>query len=222
MNCLSPKRTLRDSQKKREAAQALTGDFRERCVPRISRSEAAYFLNSFHPLCETETGRVVVKQQGVPPFVDFSIRREPDFQNPFPSITGLCRCDRLVGQAEEGDMVAYVTVKSAGPRRLVAVLRVVHKLRSHSDAADWYRREGLSIPSNCVVPGNPPIPASLAGQTLAAASYQQWEQVYQDRARDYPSFLICKAVSGPELFNPPVVPDNIFGGSFRTRAHLRD
>ena len=67
-------------------------------VPRVVQ----FFLNSYHPLCETEQGRMVVAQYRIPPFVDYSIRREPDLQNPFPSITGLCRCDMLVGQAEEG------------------------------------------------------------------------------------------------------------------------
>lgn len=176
--------------------------------------EPRFFLNSYHPLCETEDGRNIAAQHNIPPFADFSIRREPDFQNPFPSVTGLCRCDMLVGQVEEGDFIVYVTVRSAGPRRLVAILQVLHKMSNHAAAADWYRRKGLSLPTNCVVHGNDALPISLAVLPPNFATYAAWKAGYCWRSENYPSFLICRAIGGPELVNPPIVPGNVFGGQF--------
>jgi hypothetical protein len=184
-------------------------------VPRANlRKGPRFFLNSYHPLGETEQGRMVATHHRIPPFVDYSIRREPDFQNPFPSVTGLCRCDMLVGQAEAGDFIAYVTVKSAGPRRLVAILQVLHKMPSHAAAADWYRREGLDLPTNCVVHGNDALPIALAVPPKNFTTYAAWKAGYRWRSEHYSSFLICRAVGGPELVNPPLVPDGIFGRQF--------
>src|SRR5580704_9062485 len=121
-----------------------------------------FFLNSFHPLCETEKGREICQREKIPHFVDYSIRREPDFESRFPSVTGLCRCDKLIGQAKEDDFIAYVTVKSAGSRRAVAILQVLHKLKNHSEGADWYYRNRLQLPRNCVVRNNDALPFSLA------------------------------------------------------------
>lgn len=180
------------------------------------RSQRAirFYLNSYHPLGETEQGIMVAVQNRIPHFVDYSIRREPDFQNPFPSVTGLCRCDMFVGQAEAGDFIAYVTVKSAGPRRIVAILQVLHKMPSHAAAADWYRREGLDLPTNCVVHGNDALPIALAVPPKNFTTYAAWKAGYRWRSEHYPSFLICRAVGGPELVNPPLVPDGIFGAPF--------
>lgn len=173
-----------------------------------------YFLNSYHPLCEFESGCVIAQQTKTPPFADNSIRREPDFQHRFPSISGLCRCDKLVGQAQERDFIAYVTVKSAGPRRLVAILQVLHKMPNHHDAADWYRRKGLGLPSNCIVPGNPALPITHALPANPSTTQKEWDALYRWRAKQYPSFLICRAVNGPELIDPPLVPEDVFGRQF--------
>jgi hypothetical protein len=186
------------------------------------RSETRYFLNSYHPLCETEAGRRIAVEHGVPPFVDYSIRREPDFQNEYPSITGLCRCDKLVGQVQEGDFIAYVTVLKAGPRRLVAILKVLHKLRTHEVAADWYRRKQLPLPTNCVVPENSALPLSLAVLPSPSTKHEDWELGYEARAKSYPTFLICRAVEGPNLSDPPIVEHTIFGRPFpNTRSPKR-
>jgi hypothetical protein len=177
-------------------------------------AETKLFLNSFHPLCETEKGRQICQHHNIPPFVDYSIRREPDFESLFPSITGLCRCDKLIGQIAENDFVAYVTVKSAGPRRLVAILQVLHKLKNHAEGADWYRRKGLPLPRNCVVHGNDALDMSLATAPPRFTTYKNWSLIYILRSRRHPSFLVCRAVYRPELHNPPVVPENIFERPF--------
>ncbi|HSY19052.1 MAG TPA: hypothetical protein VK815_11985 [Candidatus Acidoferrales bacterium] len=184
--------------------------------------ETQFFLNSFHPLCKNEVGRNICKNNNIAPFVDYSIRREPDFEHNFPSVTGLCRCDKLIGQAEENDFIAYVTVKSAGPRRLVAILQVLHKLKNHSEGADWYHRNRLPLPRNCVVLDNDALPLSLAVPPSNFTTYKKWCLGYIWRARHYPTFLVCRAVCGPALRNPPFVPENIFERPFpNTRSPKR-
>lgn len=187
----------------------------------VSRRATKFFLNSYHPLCETQEGRDIATRHGIPPFVDFSIRREPDFQNPFPSVTGLCRCNKLVGPAESGDFIAYITVKSAGPRRLVALLQVLHKFPHHAAAAEWYRSKGLDLPSNCIVPRNEALPLELAARPGNFTTYEEWVSAYRWRARMYPSFLICRAVGGPELSDPPLITDNFFGRAFPNKRSPR-
>jgi hypothetical protein len=54
------------------------------------------FLNSYHPLCETRRGQEIIQESGLPPFIDAPIRREPDFECEYPSVSGLCRLDKLV------------------------------------------------------------------------------------------------------------------------------
>jgi len=182
--------------------------------PAQPQRTVCFFLNSYHPLCEFRKGREISMQTKTPPFVDNSIRREPDFQHRFPSISGLCRCDKLVGQVQERDFIAYVTVKSAGPRRLVAILQVLHKMPNHSAAADWYRRKGLDLPSNCVVPGNPALPLTHAVPANPTTTHKEWDALYRWRSEQYPSFLICWPVGGPELIDPPLVPEDMFGRPF--------
>lgn len=48
-------------------------------------------LNSFRPLCSTQLELEAIEKYKLPPFIDASCRREPDFQNPLPSISALCR-----------------------------------------------------------------------------------------------------------------------------------
>ncbi|WP_144894303.1 hypothetical protein [Flavobacterium tiangeerense] len=49
------------------------------------------YLNSFYPLCCNSKGIKAIKMFGLPKYTDGSCRSEPDFENEFPCITGLCR-----------------------------------------------------------------------------------------------------------------------------------
>src|SRR4051794_3898321 len=102
------------------------------------------FLNTFRPLVCSAYGRSASKLLKIPPYVDASIRREPDLQHKWPSISCLCRGERFAPRLRVGDHVAYLTVKgrygdSERHRRLVAVLEVVKLFDSHGQAAAWYR-----------------------------------------------------------------------------------
>ena len=170
----------------------------------------AWFYNSFRPLVNTAAGRVAVTRFGLPPFIDGSCRREPDFEAAVPSISGLCRKGKFAPRLHVGDTAIYVTTKGDWGRRLVAVLRVRERFESHSEAAEWYRELGLPLPSNCWVDGNPPIPYERTAQD---ADERIWDIDYKRRSRNYPVFLatdplFCK------LHDPPRVTDDILIEAF--------
>ena len=54
-----------------------------------------YYLNSYAPLVSTAAGRKAWELHELPPFIDGSIRREPDLEHEFPSISCLCRAGKL-------------------------------------------------------------------------------------------------------------------------------
>lgn len=123
-----------------------------------------WYLNTFHPLVATAYGRRACETHALDPFVDGSIRREPDFKHPRPGISCVCRASKFAPRLELGDTVIYLTVKDwfGGPlarhQRLVAVLRVDEVAATHEDAAARYRAGGLPLPSNCMVKSNASMP----------------------------------------------------------------
>ncbi len=179
------------------------------------------FLATFRPLSRTVRGRTAVQHYRLPPFVDGSCRREPDFQSRFPSITAICRAGNFAPRLQCDDRVAYLTVKAkyAGDEvpgwRLVAVLRVIHRFSDHDEAADWYARQGCPIPSNCLVDGNPPKafeltngdpPISVKTRTAAdsdsRAVIRLWDATYWGRVKEWPVFLATN-VEFLDLIHPP-------------------
>jgi hypothetical protein len=167
----------------------------------------SWFYNSFRPLVSKPAGRRAAVAFGLPPFIDGSCRREPDFQSAYPSITGLCRKNKLTPRLHVGDHVIYVTTKGRWGgidephRRLVAVLRVRERFADHPHAAQWYSELKLPLPSNCWVDDNLPIPYA---QTVQDTPEATWDRDYRARARRYPTFLatdplFCK------LDDPPIV-----------------
>ncbi len=190
------------------------------------------FLCSFRPLSSTPAGRRAVETFGLAPFVDGSCRREPDLEQPFPSISALCRTSRFAPRLQPGDRVVYVTTKGAHgdllPRhwRIVAALQVLVRFEGHEKAAAWYRSMGLALPSNCMVEENPPLalertlglprgiqmcastaPAPRRGCRPRATVFDPlaaWDALYRERARANPVFLACEPLF-LELHEPPVL-----------------
>ncbi len=181
------------------------------------------FLATFHPLIRSASGRTAATNYGLPPFSDGSCRREPDFESKYPSITATCRSGNFAPRLHPGDRVGYLTVKGkclgdVQPGwRFVAILRVLHRFESHSEAAQWYRQRGLPLPSNCIVPGNRPKPLSVTSRSLGAqavgctpeagearAFIREWDMVYRQRIKRYPTFLVC-AAEYLDLWTPPQV-----------------
>lgn len=196
------------------------------------------YLVTYRPLCRTRAGREACTLFEIPPFVDGSCRREPDLQSEFPSISALCRAGQLAPRLNVGDTVAYVTKlgrygEGIHHWRLTALLEVSERFDSHGEAAAWYRERGLSIPANCVVPSNPPLPLRLTDAFLTPELRRAtlgrsprdvvrvWDKAYQRRAAQWGSFRVC-TTHFLELHEPPRI-DRIdwmewFGGVPPTRA----
>lgn len=151
------------------------------------------------------------------PYIDGSCRREPDFQNKYPSISSLCRGYRLVSRLNPNDFVVYCTVRHTYPgkykytRFLTAVLKVIDSFDTHTAASQSSYYSG-NLPINCMVPNNPPKPflescytfpekggdirflsLPIPAQTIKAnAIMRVWNQDYQDRADAYGKLVVTK------------------------------
>lgn len=183
------------------------------------------YLVTYRPIVLTRPGRRAVKEHGLPPFVDGSCRREPDFESVYPSITALCRGSRFAPRLHPGDRVIYLTTKGSylGRRerhwRLTAVLQVLHRFASHKQAASWYRERSLTPPSNCMVAGNPPLPIELtagAAKKFGADSERAlrlWDYSYRQRAREN-SVLVACTPRFLELWEPPAITESAMKHAF--------
>lgn len=177
-----------------------------------------HYLTTYKPLISTKQGRVAVSRFGIPPFVDGSCRREPDFESQFPSISALCHFKLFAPRLHEGDTIVYITRKGRyletehGHWRLVATLRVLKRFESHKDAAGWYKAKDIALPSNCLVKGNRPLPLEkTAGDENSVCD---WDALYQLRAKVCGVFLACEP-EFLELHKPPMLTsdkmESIFG-----------
>lgn len=181
----------------------------------------SHFLCSYTPLCASRAGLAAIQRGGLPPFIDGSCRREPDFQAAFPSISALCRATKFVPRLSAEARVAYITRQSRYCGEpgwgLVALLRVLERFESHEEAAAWYQARGHELPSNCLVAGNPPEsfelthqmvpPAVLAGIDTEAEPervVRRWDATYAQRARRCGVFLACQA-EFLEPCRPPIL-----------------
>lgn len=164
------------------------------------------YVNTYGPLVATSAGRIAVENHDLPPFIDGSIRREPDLQARFPTISCICRKGKFAPRLRVGDAVAYMTKKGryATPTRhwrLTAILHVQHVFPNHQAAEKWHRAQGLPLPSNCMVDGNPPNPLSHStrgegrctrnGGCGGCGALKAWDDEYHDRADRYGAFVVC-------------------------------
>ena len=165
------------------------------------------FLVSYMPLVGSADGRAACEELNLQPFIDGSIRREPDFEHPHPAISGLCRGSKFVSRLRVGDLVVHVTKsgrfgQGTKQRRLTSVLRVTDVLDSHEDAASWYESRGLRLPSNCMVTGNPCVPIEQSHRQHRDAHLylpdsllqlqNHWNDQYMKRSRRCPNVAICE------------------------------
>jgi len=70
---------------------------------------SSHYLCTYHPLTENLAGRAAICNHGLPPFIDGSCRREPDFQARVPSISALCRGRNFAPRLWPGDCIAYIS-----------------------------------------------------------------------------------------------------------------
>jgi hypothetical protein len=164
------------------------------------------FLVTYTPLVWTRHGRDASDRLGLAPFIDGSIRREPDLEHEFPSISCLCRKAKFAPRLRRNNIVGYITRKARyddairSHHRLTAVLKVIHICESHLEAAEWYRANGLRLPSNCMVEGNPPQPLNAShrkhkfGHRSDDSVLFLWNHEYEQRAMNHSTFVICQAM----------------------------
>ncbi|TMI66123.1 MAG: hypothetical protein E6H07_09530 [Bacteroidetes bacterium] len=203
-------------------------------------------LNSFHPLCETDIGQNAVNKFGYPPFIDASCRREPDFENPFPSITALCRQEKFAPQLYPNDIVVYMTVKGKwlthfDHYRIIAILEVIERKDTHLQAKSWYTNKGLTIPSKCMIHDNPPHSFNETGgryekqkdisnfltyppdkqKIIGDRIVSHWDNEYLAKSKKWSCFVISKPIF-MNLTDPPILTDqdilNIFKKKINTRT----
>jgi len=174
------------------------------------------FLATYRPITLNAAGRAAVQESGLPPYIDGSCRREPDLESAFPSVTATCRAGNFAPRLHVDDRVCFITVKgwyageSDASWRLVAMLRVAYRFASHAEAAAWYAAQGLPLPSNCLVPGNPPkafeltnrmppntVKNRIIGQPNRVRAVRLWNATYRGRVARWPMFL----VTIPEYLN---------------------
>lgn len=190
------------------------------------------YLNSYAPLVITPEGLRASEAHDLPPFIDGSIRREPDLEHQHPSITCLCRAGLFAPRLHVGDVVVYMTHKHKyGPesphRRLTAVLRVARLLDSHASAAQWYRGMDLPLPSNCMVEGNAARPVGQSHQRTkqrcgGCADACGWDAGYWRRAERHPRFVICERVWTDLDWTAPRVHDADLHAVFGHRPGTRN
>jgi hypothetical protein len=179
------------------------------------------YLCSYCPIIINVKGRLTVQRTGLPPFIDGSCRREPDFEAAFPSISALCRAGKFAPRLRPGDRVAYITRRSMYDGEigwaLVALLRILHRFESHQAAAEWYGSRGYPFPSNCLVKDNPPKPLDQTHQIVPREVFEgigrvlnpdrvirKWDGGYKQRAKTWGTFLVCEA-NYLELWHPPIL-----------------
>lgn len=176
---------------------------------------ARLFINTYRPLCGTDHGMRAVEAFELPPFIDGSIRREPDLAHEHPSISCLCRMNAFAPRLQIGDRIIYLTVKARYAQmpnhwRMTAELVVIERFATHEQAADWYRSVGQKVPSNCMIPGNPPEPLERsvgirATDGCVSETCNQWDARYRDRARRNGTFLVCRPVWRELGWDAPVI-----------------
>lgn len=186
------------------------------------------FLATYHPLVRTAAGRRAIERHHLPPYADDSIRREPDLESRYPSISAICHAQFFAPRLNVGDTVVYMTIKGRYPggsepdHRVVAILQVLYRFESHRDAATWYRHQKLPLPRNCMVPGNAPLPVSMATpkRTCDDEECSGRDAIYRRRAKHWGTFLVCE----PQflaLENPPGISDGTLAAVFGEMPHTR-
>ena len=181
-----------------------------------------HYLCSYRPLIRTKHGREAIEVFNLPKYIDGSCRREPDLENPFPSITALCRFKRFAPRLQVQDKVIYITKNGSYPGlieshwRLTAILCVKNLFLTHEDAAQWYASQNIHMPRNCMAGGNPPVILRKTDGVLPTAIKTRKNRLsddqiirlcdagYQQRAEKCGVFLVCEA-EYLNLIYPPIL-----------------
>lgn len=175
-----------------------------------------FYLNSYAPLVASRAGREASLKFNIPPFVDGSIRREPDLEHDYPAITCLCRAGKFAPRLRPNDIVAYMTRRGRygqdhPQNRLTAVLRVLEAFPNHAAGSKWYVERNLTLPNNCWIRSNPAKPLSQSHRitTVGGCSdskiHREWDTAYRARSMVYGAFVVCERLWHDLSWNAPEV-----------------
>lgn len=177
------------------------------------------YLNTFQPLCINRFGRKNIATFGLVPFIDGSCRREPDFQNPYPAITQLCRPGKLVPRLSVGDLVIYLTKlgnygNPPAHWNFIAILDVLSLQPIHSSAANYYLANNIPISQNIINNHTAPF---LLNMTHGLSGFPHgnlnpnriisiWDNNYISRANNFSKVAITRVWKDHlHLNNPPQI-----------------
>lgn len=162
-------------------------------------------LVTFQPICFKKKGLDAIQKFDFPPYIDGSCRREPDFENPFPSISALCRGNKFAPTLKKGDTAIYLSKKGTynlGFKhwKLVAIVEVIERFETHAAAALWYSKQNLKLPNNCMVNNNPHLSLDETSG-FWGVDVNEWNNYYLEKSKTHSVFLVCKSIY-TELHNP--------------------
>jgi hypothetical protein len=152
----------------------------------------------------------------LPKYVDGSCRREPDFENELPCITGLCR-PSFAEKLKVKDIIVYVTNKKGiGVRKVIAVLEVIKIFENHRQAANWYIKESKSIPNNIMVDETKPFDLDKTHRLHGVKEIfndlellKKWNLLYELRSRKKQKVVQCRVLY-KKLFFPITLDESKF------------
>jgi hypothetical protein len=187
------------------------------------------FLVTYRPLVATPQGVKAARLYGDAPFVDGSCRREPDLEGEYPTITCLCRKNKLVGRLRQDCRVIYMTVKGNYPGdtepgwRFVSVLEPRERFNSHQEAAEWYQKTGRQVPGNLMINGSQPLPLDRTSgmacpdedDCVDFSSLAEWNLRYAGRAQENPHVWITRCLF-KDLENPKQMTESDARSVFRS------
>jgi hypothetical protein len=189
-----------------------------------------FYLSTYGPLAMSKVGRGAAIRYSLPPFIDGSIRREPDLEHEYPAITCLRRTNKFAPRLEVDDVVAFMLKKGSygmGYRhqRVTAVLRVIAVKQSHVEGAEWYRQRRRRLPNNCMVPGTKAFPLSKSHQVIPKRatsrgkdSCSQWDTGNKQRAKRWGTFVICQRLFINLDWDAPEVSKEMLMATFTRRS----
>jgi hypothetical protein len=165
----------------------------------------AVYLNTFSPICANKFGRNSVTENNLPHFIDGSCRREPDFENPYPAITQLCRPGKLVPRLKNGDLVIYLTKngrygENFSHWKFIGILEVISLYQNHNSAATFYTNNSIPISQNIFCANSNPLNLNLThgicgfkhGNLSPTRIIQIWNEFYRIRSIKYSNCAITK------------------------------
>lgn len=182
----------------------------------IKMDDSRIYLSSFNPLIINKFGKIAIEKYNFPSFIDGSCRREPDFENELPCITGLCR-PGFAEKLKVKDIIVYVTnKKGVGSKKVIAFLEVVKVFENHRKAADWYIKENKTIPNNIMVDETKPFDLdkthrfhSIKDELTDVELLKKWNVIYKCRSKNKQKVVQCKILY-KELDSPKELDETKF------------